>query len=151
MCLAQLKGSGRSQQSKCVSAIHCVSHGRTIMPVIIQNKQLFKPKEVADILGEPQHVIRYWTKNFPDIHPEIQDASLVRLYSEDDIKRLMLIKKLLREDVLKIDEAKAQYERLRISGELDTRSNFQYVPDVPITCFKCFKQFVVILPQNRFR
>ena len=89
------------------------------MPVIIENKQYFKPKEVAEKLGEPQHVIRYWTKSFPDIHPEVHD-SFVRLYSEDDLQRLTLIKKLLRQELLRIDEAKERYDALRKSGELGT-------------------------------
>ena len=51
-------------------------------------------REVADSLGLPQHVLRFWETRFPQIRP-LKRAGGRRYYRPDDIERLRLIKRLL--------------------------------------------------------
>jgi DNA-binding transcriptional MerR regulator len=50
--------------------------------------------EVADAMGLPQHVLRFWETRFPQIKP-LKRAGGRRYYRPDDIERLRLIKHLL--------------------------------------------------------
>ena len=51
-------------------------------------------REVADSLGLPQHVLRFWETRFPQIRP-LKRAGGRRYYRPDDIERLRIIKRLL--------------------------------------------------------
>ena len=50
--------------------------------------------EVADAMGLPQHVLRFWETRFPQIKP-LKRAGGRRYYRPDDVERLRLIKHLL--------------------------------------------------------
>ena len=62
----------------------------------------FKIGEAGDIVGAPNHVLRYWEKEFPILKPE-KWINKQRLYSKKDIKMLLLIKCLLYEEKFSIE------------------------------------------------
>jgi len=51
-------------------------------------------REVADAMGLPQHVLRFWETRFPQVRP-LKRAGGRRYYRPDDVERLRLIKRLL--------------------------------------------------------
>ncbi|MDR3090001.1 MAG: MerR family transcriptional regulator [Desulfobulbaceae bacterium] len=63
----------------------------------IPDKQYFKIGEVARLLDEPPHVIRYWESEFKAIRPKRAGASQQRLYRREDVELFASIKSMLRE------------------------------------------------------
>lgn len=53
--------------------------------------------EVADLLQEKPHVLRYWETEFPSLHPKKNRAGK-RTYTRGDIETLRHIQRLLREE-----------------------------------------------------
>ena len=76
-------------------------------PVNIPNKEQFKLNEVCGLLGVKPYVLRFWESEFPEIAPEVTEEG-VKLYSQDDIEAVALIKKLLFEDKMTIEKAKGE-------------------------------------------
>ena len=68
--------------------------------------------EVSKILGEEQHVLRYWEREFPQLRPQKNRAGN-RVYAEKDLDVLRVIKRLLREERYTVAGAK---EYLRLYG-----------------------------------
>ncbi len=62
-------------------------------------KLYYSISEISKIVGEPQHVLRYWEKEFPLLRPKKNRAGN-RIYSEKDLKLVLTIKSLLREQKL---------------------------------------------------
>lgn len=62
-------------------------------------KLYYSISEVSKIVGEPQYVLRYWEKEFPLLRPKKNRAGN-RIYSEKDLKLVLTIKSLLREQKL---------------------------------------------------
>ncbi|MCZ0931637.1 MAG: MerR family transcriptional regulator [Oligoflexia bacterium] len=62
----------------------------------------FKIGEVSSILGAPNHVLRYWEKEFPTLKPD-KFINNQRIYFKKDIKILLLIKALLYEEKFSIE------------------------------------------------
>lgn len=60
----------------------------------VRQNSLKTINEVALELELEQHVLRFWESKFPQISP-IKAKGNRRLYSEEDVKTLALIKKLL--------------------------------------------------------
>ncbi len=52
--------------------------------------------EAATLVGEEQHVLRYWEREFPQLRPQKNRAGN-RVYTQRDIAVLQVIKQLLRE------------------------------------------------------
>ncbi len=52
--------------------------------------------EAATLIGEEQHVLRYWEREFPQLRPQKNRAGN-RVYTQRDLAVLMVIKQLLRE------------------------------------------------------
>lgn len=52
--------------------------------------------EAATLVGEEQHVLRYWEREFPQLRPQKNRAGN-RVYTQRDIAVLLVIKQLLRE------------------------------------------------------
>ena len=69
---------------------------------ILPEKLNFKIGEVSAILGVPNHVLRYWEKEFPTLKPE-KFINNQRIYFKKDIKILLLIKALLYEEKFSIE------------------------------------------------
>lgn len=68
----------------------------------LPEKLNFKIGEVGNILGIPNHALRYWEKEFPILKPE-KFINNQRLYTKKDIKILLLIKALLYEEKFSIE------------------------------------------------
>ena len=60
-------------------------------------KLYFSITEVSKMLGEEQHVLRYWEREFSQLRPRKNRAGN-RIYTERDIAVLLVIRKLLREE-----------------------------------------------------
>lgn len=73
---------------------------------MIPNKSNFKFQELTPITGVKPYVIRFWETEFEDICPVNSDSGQ-KLYARKDIEAIFRIKKLLFEDKLTIQEAKA--------------------------------------------
>lgn len=58
-------------------------------------------REVSDIIGEENHVIRFWEQKFPWITP-VRRAGGRRYYRKEDVELLQVIKVLLRSEELSI-------------------------------------------------
>ncbi|MBM4179400.1 MAG: MerR family transcriptional regulator [Ignavibacteria bacterium] len=68
-------------------------------------KLYFSITEVSKMLGEEQHVLRYWEREFTQLHPRKNRAGN-RIYTERDIAVLIVIRKLLREERYTVAGAK---------------------------------------------
>lgn len=69
---------------------------------ILPDKLNFKIGETGDMIGLPNHVLRYWEKEFPILKPE-KFTNGQRLYSKKDIRILFLIKTLLYKEKFSIE------------------------------------------------
>ncbi|MFN3780627.1 MAG: MerR family transcriptional regulator [Candidatus Kapaibacteriota bacterium] len=82
-------------------------------------KLYYSISEVSKIVGEPQYVLRYWEKEFPLLRPKKNRAGN-RIYSEKDLKMVLTIKSLLREQKL---SPKGALEELYKIFEVPIKSN----------------------------
>ena len=57
------------------------------------NQETYSIKEVANLIDEEQHVIRYWEREFSQLHPQ-KNISGNRIYSKKDLALLQYLKKL---------------------------------------------------------
>lgn len=71
------------------------------------DKQYYKIKEVADMLGLPQSTLRFWEKEFPHILKPMRSSKNLRYYRPSDIENIRKIQYLIKDKGLKIDAAKA--------------------------------------------
>ncbi len=70
------------------------------------DKQYYKIKEVAEILGVAQSAIRFWEKEFPTLIKPTRNAHNLRYYRPSDIEKLQMIKYLIKDKGLKIEAAR---------------------------------------------
>lgn len=80
-------------------------------PIDIPNKSSFKVNEVCAITGVKSYVLRFWESEFEEISPLVSSNGN-KVYEHRDIEAILMIKKLLFEDKLSIDRAKAQMKML---------------------------------------
>ncbi|MBY0414111.1 MAG: MerR family transcriptional regulator [Bdellovibrionales bacterium] len=80
-------------------------------PIEIPNKSSFKINEVCALTGVKSYVLRFWESEFEEILP-IVSSSGQKLYEHRDIEAILLIKKLLFEDKMTIERAKAEMKML---------------------------------------
>lgn len=66
--------------------------------------------EVAKLLGEPTHVIRYWESVFGIYTTRNRGGQ--RVYAEREVARLTVIRHLLRTDLFTIEGAKRQLKAM---------------------------------------
>jgi DNA-binding transcriptional MerR regulator len=71
----------------------------------IPDKHYFRIGEVARILGVAPHVLRFWEGEFRAIRPE-KSSSGQRVYARRDVERLLVIRRLLREERYTIEGAR---------------------------------------------
>ena len=81
------------------------------MDLDIPNKSLFKINEVCGLTEVKPYVLRFWEKEFEEIDP-IFSSSGQKLYEHKDIEAVALVKKLLFEDKMSIEEAKKEMKIL---------------------------------------
>ena len=80
-------------------------------------KLYYSISEVSKITGLEQYVLRYWETEFDQLKPAKNRAGN-RIYTNKDIKLIMHIKQLLRDEKYTIEGARAKIEQYRRSGEL---------------------------------
>ena len=80
-------------------------------PIEIPNKSSFKINEVCALTGVKSYVLRFWESEFQEIAP-MTSSSGQKLYEHRDIEAILLVKKLLFEDKLTIERAKAEMKLL---------------------------------------
>ncbi len=70
------------------------------------DKEYYKIREVAEIIGVTAATLRYWEGEFDTYLKPTRTASKARLYRPADIRKLRIIHYLVKERKLKIDAAK---------------------------------------------
>lgn len=75
-------------------------------------KLFYRINEVAKITGLKPYILRYWEREFPDLHPEKNTADQ-RRYRQKDIETVRTIRRLLYDEGFTIRGA-----RQRLKGEL---------------------------------
>jgi len=70
------------------------------------DKQYYKIKEVAEIIGVAQSAVRFWEKEFPTLVKPMRNAGNLRYYRPQDIEKLLMIKYLIKDKGLKIEAAR---------------------------------------------
>ncbi len=78
----------------------------------IPDRLYYKIGEVSQIVGVKPHVLRYWETEFPMIKPYKKDSKQ-RLYRKRDLRLLLMIKKLLYEEMYTIAGAKQVLKKLK--------------------------------------
>jgi DNA-binding transcriptional MerR regulator len=87
----------------------------------------FKIGEAAARVGVEPHVLRFWTREFPQIQPS-RLKGRHRLYSAGDIQLLKEIKRLLYEERFTIEGARKRLEE----GPLEVEPNAAAAPAKPL-------------------
>jgi len=94
-------------------------------------KLYYSISEVSKITDLEQYVLRYWETEFEELKPQKNRAGN-RIYTNRDIKLILYIKKLLREERYTIEGAKqilksynpdADGEQLRILDKPESKTN----------------------------
>lgn len=93
----------------------------------IPNKSLFKSNEVTSITDVKPYVLRFWESEFDQIRP-VLSSSGQKLYEHKDIEVVALIKKLLFDDKLTIEQAKKEVDSQYDHLEADMQG--QVVPEL---------------------
>lgn len=75
-------------------------------------KIFYQIREISEVTGIKTHVLRYWEKEFPQLHPE-KGSTGQRLYRAKDLRLIRRIKTLLYDEKFTIAGAKR-----RLAGEL---------------------------------
>lgn len=73
--------------------------------VEIPAKVYFRIGEVARLLEVPTHVLRFWETEFRSVRPQKSRAGQ-RVYSRRDVERLVLIRRLLKEERYTLEGAR---------------------------------------------
>ena len=80
-------------------------------------KEYYSISEVADLVGLPAHVLRYWESQFSVLNPS-KNRSGNRVYQRKEIRLILLVKQLLYEDKYTVEGAKQRLDQLRRAGNL---------------------------------
>ncbi len=81
-------------------------------------KEYYTLTEVAKLTQLKPHILRYWEKEFPQLHPR-RNIIGRRIYSKDDLSLILLIKRLLYEEGYTIQGAREKIGILRgLSSQL---------------------------------
>lgn len=80
----------------------------------IPAKSTFKLNEVCQITGVKPYVLKFWEEQFEEINPTVS-ATGQKLFEHQDIQAIALVKKLLFEEKLSVDQAKEEI-KLRMVG-----------------------------------
>jgi DNA-binding transcriptional MerR regulator len=88
-------------------------------------KLYYSISEVSRITDLEQYVLRYWETEFEQLKPA-KNSSGNRIYTNKDIKLILLIKKLLKEEKYTIEGAKKILKNFNVNGE-DIKENAEMV------------------------
>jgi DNA-binding transcriptional MerR regulator len=90
-------------------------------------KLYYSISEVSTITGLEQYVLRYWESEFPQLKPAKNRAGN-RIYTNKDIKLILYIKKLLRDERYTIEGAKRVLEEYVPEAETAEQLELLNVP-----------------------
>ncbi len=76
-------------------------------------KVYYSIREVAGILDVKPYILRFWEGEFPQLHPRTSKGGR-RQYQLDDIKLLLLIKRLLYREGYTIAGARARLKEIKL-------------------------------------
>lgn len=74
--------------------------------------------EVSQMIGEEQHVLRYWEREFPLLRPQKNRAGN-RVYTQRDLAILRVIKRLLRQERYTVAGAREYLRQHQVGDEID--------------------------------
>lgn len=86
--------------------------------------------EVSKLLGEEQHVLRYWEREFSQLKPQKNRAGN-RVYTAKDLVILKVIRKLLREERYTVAGAK-EYLRQHNVEEMEFEGDTDIMDAAPV-------------------
>ena len=84
-------------------------------------KEYYSISEVADLVGLPAHVLRYWESQFTVLNPS-KNRSGNRVYQRKEIKLILLVKQLLHVEKYTVEGAKQRIDQLRKGGDLQVET-----------------------------
>lgn len=119
-------------------------------PIEIPNKSSFKINEVCALTGVKSYVLRFWESEFTEIAPLVSSAGS-KLYGHRDIEAILVIKKLLFDDKLSIERAKAEMKILmprellveESFNDFDEENNFLPTPSSSSSSFSQTKRVLI--------
>ena len=92
-------------------------------------KLYYSITEISKMVGEEQHVLRYWEREFPQLRPQKNRAGN-RVYTHRDLTVLYVIKRLLRQERYTVAGAKELLRQQTIAELADIPSE-QYETEQP--------------------
>lgn len=81
-------------------------------------KLYYSITEISKMVGEEQHVLRYWEREFPQLRPQKNRAGN-RVYTHRDLAVLYVIKRLLRQERYTVAGAKELLRQQTIADLAD--------------------------------
>jgi DNA-binding transcriptional MerR regulator len=83
-------------------------------------KLFYKMGEVAEIIGESESLVRFWSNSFPKLIKPQRNAKGNRLFSKDDVETLKQLHVLIKDDGLSLDGAgkKIAASRKKVEGRV---------------------------------
>lgn len=81
-------------------------------------KLYYSITEISKMVGEEQHVLRYWEREFPQLRPQKNRAGN-RVYTHRDLSVLYVIKRLLRQERYTVAGAKELLRQQTIADLAD--------------------------------
>jgi len=90
-----------------------------------QKKYYYTIGEVCNLLGLKPHVLRYWEKEFPQLHPK-KSKGRNRKYNPQDIELLKKIKHMLYSQKFTIDGAR---QKLREAAKSKHQLELEFFSD----------------------
>lgn len=118
--------TGEKRQSPLPNDVHVIFFVLFISMKAAIDRLYYSITDVSKMIGEEQHVLRYWEREFPQLRPQKNRAGN-RVYADKDLQVLRVIKRLLREERYTVAGAK---EYLRTHG-LDL-TDLPAAPDVAV-------------------
>ncbi len=92
-------------------------------------KLYYSISEVSKITNLKQYVIRYWETEFPDLKPA-KNSSGNRIYKENDIKLIKLLKHLLYDKKLSSNDVKKTIQKYKDENTYKKKlNNYNLEPD----------------------
>lgn len=89
-------------------------------------KLYYSISEVSRITDCEQYVLRYWETEFDQLNPA-KNSSGNRIYTNKDIKLILLIKKLLKEEKYTIEGAKKILKNFNVGDDVEDKGDVKMV------------------------
>ena len=102
-------------------------------------KLYYSISEVSKLTGLEQYILRYWETEFELLKPGKNRAGN-RIYTNKDIKLILQIKKLLREEKYTIEGAKKILTDFNFDTAPSIQESVHHVPEVPDNTHRSLKK-----------